>query len=127
MKEAAAPPFFGAPPPELPAFVEKRSASIAAQLDGKSKGYVPQPGGFGFGGPPPDFSPGNQLARPLVERLDANKDGKVGEDEFAAGMKKLFAEWDRDKSGTLDQKEIADGLQKLLPQPGGFGPPPMRR
>ena len=126
-REAAAPPFFG-PPPELPAFVEKRSASVAAQLDGKSKGYVPQAGGFGggFGGPPPDFSPGNQLARPLVEALDANRDGKVSEEEFAAGMKKLFAEWDKDKSGTLDQKKIADGLQKLLPPPpgGGFSPPP---
>jgi spore coat protein H len=125
-RETAAPPFFG-PPPELPVFVEKRSASLIAQLDGKTKGYVPQAGGFGFGGPPPDFSPGNQLARPLVEALDANKDGKVSEEEFAAGMKKLFAEWDKDKSGTLDQKKIADGLQKLLPPPGGFGPPPVRR
>jgi hypothetical protein len=130
-KETPAPPFMGVAPPDLPAFVEKRSASIAAQLDGKSKGYVPPAGGFGggFGGPPPGgFGPGNQLVRPLVEALDANKDGKVGDDEFAAGMKKLFAEWDKDRSGTLDPKEIADGLQKLAPPPGGgFGGPPVRR
>jgi len=111
---------FGPPPPELKMFVEKRAESITAQLAGKSKGYVPQ--AFGFG-PPGGFGPGNQLARPLVERLDTNKDGKVSEEEFAAGMKKLFAEWDTDKSGSLDQKKLADGLQKLLPPPGGgFGP-----
>lgn len=124
-------------PPDLKTFVEKRAESIAAQLGGKSKGYVPPafgmggPGG-GFGGPPGGgfggpggggFGPGNQLSRPLVERLDANKDGKVSEEEFTSGMKKLFAEWDADKSGSLDQKKLADGLQKLLPPPGGgFGP-----
>lgn len=121
-------------PPELKTFVEKRAASIADQLAGKSKGYVPQqfgfgppPGGGGGGGGFGGFGPGNQLARPLVEKLDANKDGKVSDEEFAAGMKKLFAEWDADKSGSVEQKEIADGLQKLLPPPGppggGFGPP----
>jgi hypothetical protein len=119
---------FGAPPPELKTFVEKRAASIADQLAGKSKGYVPQQFGFGPpGGGGGGFGPGNQLARPLVDKLDANKDGKVSDEEFAAGMKKLFAEWDADKGGSVDQKEIADGLQKLVPPPGppggGFGPP----
>lgn len=113
---------FGPPPPDLTTFVDKRAESIASQLAGKSKGFSPQP--FGFGPPGGGgFGPGNQLARPLVERLDTNKDGKVSEDEFTAGMKKLFAEWDSDKSGSLDQKKLADGLQKLLPPPGGgFGP-----
>jgi hypothetical protein len=116
-------PMFGQPPPELKAFVEKRAANIAAQLDGKNKGFSPPP--FGFGPQPGGggFGPGNQLAKPLVDKLDTNKDGKVSEEEFAAGMKKLFAEWDADKSGSLDQKKLADGLQKLLPPPGGFGPP----
>lgn len=113
---------FGAPPPDLKTFVEKRAESIAAQLAGKSKGYVPQAFGFGPPGGGGGFGPGNQLARPLVEKLDANKDGKVSEEEFNSGMKKLFAEWDADKSGSLDQKKLADGLQKLLPAPGGFGP-----
>src|SRR5262249_20419541 len=35
--------------PDLKTFVEKRTASVAAQLAAKSKGYVPA--GFGFGGP----------------------------------------------------------------------------
>src|SRR5262249_23314186 len=40
-------------PPDLRTFVEKRTASVTAQLGGKSKGYVPQPFGFGLtpGGP----------------------------------------------------------------------------
>jgi hypothetical protein len=106
-------------PPELKTFFEKRTESVAAQLAGKSKGYAPQMAGFG---PPGGFGPGNQLARPLAEALDADKDGKVSEAEFAAGMKRLFAEWDADRSGTLEQKEIADGLQKLAPAPR-LGPP----
>src|SRR5262249_10516624 len=37
----------GPQPPDLKTFVEKRTASVASQLDGKSKGYAPQPFGFG--------------------------------------------------------------------------------
>jgi len=45
------PPGGAAPqPPDLRTFAEKRTTSVAAQLAGKSKGYVPQP--FGFGPPP---------------------------------------------------------------------------
>ena len=40
---------FGAPP-AMKEFVEKRTASVAAQLAGTSKGYVPT---GRFGGPPP--------------------------------------------------------------------------
>ncbi len=125
-REFGGPNMFGVPP-ELKTFVEKRAESILAQLAGKSKGFSPQAFGFGppgGGGPGGGgFGPGNQLATPLVQRLDTNKDGKVSEEEFNSGMKKLFAEWDADKSGSLDQKKLADGLQKLLPPPGGgFGP-----
>lgn len=53
-------PGFGGPggpgpqPPDLRHFVKQRSASIASQLTGSSKGFVPQPFGFGppAGGPP---------------------------------------------------------------------------
>lgn len=45
------PPGGGAPqPPDLRTFAQKRTASVAAQLAGTSKGYVPA--GFGFGRPP---------------------------------------------------------------------------
>ncbi len=39
----------GPQPPDIKTFAEKRFASIATQLNGKSKGYVPQP--FNFGPP----------------------------------------------------------------------------
>ena len=65
------------------------------------------------------------FAQPLLDALDTNKDGKVSEAEFAAGMKKFFSEWDTNKDGVLDQKEITDGLQRLMPAPKGpFGGPP---
>lgn len=105
----------------LAAFVEKRAASVRDQLAGKSKGYTPTQGGFGFG-PPGGFGPGNQLSRPLLTALDADRDGKLTEEELVAGMKKLSRDWDKDGSGALDQRELADGLQKLLPSPA----PPMR-
>src|SRR5262249_3459174 len=37
----------GPPPPDLRTFADKRTASVAAQLAGKSKGFVPQSVGFG--------------------------------------------------------------------------------
>jgi spore coat protein H len=108
--------------PDVKPFVEKRTESVAAQLAGKSKGYEPQ--NFGFG-PPGGFGPGNQLARPLLGALDADRDGQISEAEFANGMKRLFSQWDVNKDGRLDQKELADGLQKLMPAPKGpFGGPP---
>jgi spore coat protein CotH len=33
-------------------FIEKRTESVAAQLDGKTRGFEPKPFGFGFGRPP---------------------------------------------------------------------------
>lgn len=118
-------PGMGGPALALTGWVEKRAKSALAQLDGKGRGFVPQAGGFGgppgggFGGPPGGFGPGNQLSRPLLDRLDANKDGRVTEAEFSEGMRRLFKEWDTNGSGSLDQKKIADGLQKLVPPPGG--------
>lgn len=55
------PPGFGGPggggpqPPTIKRFAEKRAESVAVQLAGKSKGFVPQQ--FGFG-PPPGGGPG---------------------------------------------------------------------
>lgn len=106
---------FGAKPPELRAFFEKRAESIAAQLSGKSKGYEPKMPAFGGFGPPPGggFGPGQQLAKPFLDAIDANKDGKASEEEFTAAMKRFFTEWDTNKDGSLSQQEIAAGLQKL--------------
>lgn len=106
----------------LATFIERRAASVAAQLAGKRTGYVPAMAAFGP--PPGGFGPGAMLAKPLLDALDIDKRGRVSEAEFIAGMKRLFAEWDKDKNGMLDQREIAEGFQKLLP--GGPPGPPKR-
>jgi putative membrane-bound dehydrogenase-like protein len=46
-KEPKAGPGFGPPAPDLKTFAEKRTASVAAQLAGTSKGFAPQPLQFG--------------------------------------------------------------------------------
>jgi spore coat protein H len=103
---------FAPKPFPIAEFIQKRSAAVGEQLAGRSQGTIP---GANFGGPPQPQGPGAQLAKPLLDALDADKDGKVSEEEFAAGMKKRFAEWDKNKNGTLDQREMAEGLQKLMP------------
>jgi putative membrane-bound dehydrogenase-like protein len=73
-------PGFGPPggmgpqPPDLRTFAEKRTASVAAQLAGKSKGYVPQPftfgpapGGGGAFGAAPNRPIDERTFRELVE------------------------------------------------------------
>ena len=106
---------------DLRTFVEKRTASIVDQLDGKSKGYVPA---MGFGpGRPGGFGLGNMLAKPVLAALDGDNDGKVTKDELIAGVKKFFKDCDKDNKGSLDEKTLADGLSRIFPRPPGFGPP----
>jgi Ca2+-binding EF-hand superfamily protein len=110
--------------PDLKEFVTKRTASVTAQLDGKSQGQVLRNRGFGPGG----FGPGMFLAEPMLKIADTDKDGKLSLDEFSAGLKRLFDECDKDKTGALDEKTLAGGVSRLLPRPPGFGgfPPPPR-
>src|SRR5207253_929173 len=68
------------------------------------------------------FGPGNFLARPLLEALDGNKDGKLSKDELSAGVKKFFKDCDKDNKGEIDEKALADGLNRIFPAPPGFGP-----
>jgi putative membrane-bound dehydrogenase-like protein len=58
-KETAAGFGPGPQPPDLRTFAEKRTASIAAQLAGKSKGYVPA--GFGFAPAPAVRNPSQPI------------------------------------------------------------------
>jgi enterochelin esterase-like enzyme len=74
---------------------------------------------FGPGG----FNAGASLARALVNRADADKDGKVTVDELVAATRQLFKEWDKDQKGVLDEKQIADGLNRVIGARKGFGPP----
>jgi hypothetical protein len=117
------PPGMGGPPVSLKTFIEKRSASVMAQLAGKSKGYVPA---MGFGPPgmggPGGGGPGRMLARPALDAADLNKDSKLSPEEVQAAVSVLFKKWDKDGNGTLDEKEIEAGINSLVPSPQ-FGPP----
>ncbi len=99
----------------LKEFVEKRTESVAAQLAGKSKGYVPV---MGFGRPIGPPRPGQILPPPFQDILQLT----------AEQRKKL----------EVLQKEVDEKLQKILTEeqrkrlkeprdifigPGGFGPP----
>src|SRR5262249_6433454 len=78
---------------------------------GKGKG----PGGFGPGG----FGPGMFMAKPLLEELDTDKDGKLSKAEFVAGVKMFFAECDKGKKRFLDWKERAERDNADLPKTKG--------
>ncbi|MFO0810255.1 MAG: CotH kinase family protein [Gemmataceae bacterium] len=114
-------------PPDLRTFVERRTASVAAQLAGTSKGYAPTTGFGGFGapqGPPPKV--GDMMAGPLMPALDTDKDGKLSRDEWIATAKRVFAASAQDADGRVDQKALAAGLNSLFPKPpeGMPQPPP---
>lgn len=121
------PPGFGNPP-ALDEFIEKRTASVAAQIAGTSKGHVPT-GGFGFGrgpGGPPPFGP--IMAGMMIQGLDEDKDERLSRDEWLAAMGKLLDACEKDEEGNVDEKSLVDGLNSLMPAPPegaprrGFGP-----
>ena len=102
-------------------FIKKERASGKG---GTGPGGKKGPGGFGPGG----FGPGNFMAKPLLETLDTDKDGRLTKAELLAGVKRFFAETDKDKRGSLDETQLAAGLNRILPAPPGFpggskGPP----
>lgn len=86
-------------------------------------GYALPPGSpTGFGGP------GTAVAGAFVKRADADKNGKVTEEEWVAAARAFFKECDKDGKGTLDERQIADGINRMVRTPGrrpgggrGFG------
>jgi spore coat protein H len=115
---------FGRPVP-LKTFFEKRTESVAAQLAGKRKGYVPAAGfAFGppggFGGPP---RPGEVMPRPLQEQL-----------KLTEGQKRRFADLQKEVDRKVEQiltdeqrallKKLRDSRPGGPPRgpPGGNGP-----
>ena len=113
------PPGMFGKPPALKEFIEKRTASVAAQVAGTSKGYVPT-GGPGGGGPP---QVGAMLAGPMLAALDTDRDEKLSRDEWLAASKKLFAACAKDGDGRVDQKSLTAGLNSLFPPPPQGTPP----
>jgi spore coat protein CotH len=103
----------GRTPPDLKTFVEKRTASISAQLAGENKGYVPVaggPGGFGMRVP----RPGEVLPGMLQNMLN-----------LSDAQKKQVAELQKEVEGKLDQILTADQKAQLkrIREGGPFGGP----
>jgi hypothetical protein len=109
--------FFG-PPPALRRFVERRTASVAAQAAGTSKGYVPA-AGFGPGG----GKVGQILAGPMLESLDKDEDERLSREEWVGAARRLFAACEKDEDGRVDLKSLTAGLAKSLPAPPDGAPP----
>jgi spore coat protein H len=119
-KEAVTSIAFGSPPP-LRKFIEKRTASVAAQVAGTSKGFIPS-GAFGMGGPPP-IAP--ILAGIMLENLDTDKDELLSRDEWLAITRRLIEACKKDAKGKVNLKSLIAGLNSLLPTspdatPGAF-------
>jgi spore coat protein CotH len=110
---------------DLREFVAKRTESVAAQLAGTSKGYVPAgmgfgpPGGFG-GGPGPAVmrlpQPGEILPMPVQQMLKLT-------DEQKKQLSELQKEIDAKLKSILTDEQNKQ-LKSLRERgPGGFGPP----
>ena len=66
--------------------------------------------------------PAMPLAHGILERADADKDGKLTLKELLAAADSLFKEGDQNKNNALDEKELAAVAGKVMPMPE-FGPP----
>lgn len=105
--------FGGSVPPKL--FVEKRTVSVAAQLTGASKGFIP-PAGFGFGRPP--LQPGVVMPAPWQEQLNLT-------DEQKKRFAELQKEVDRKVEELLTEEQREQFKRLRQPRPGapaGGGP-----
>ncbi len=116
-KEVGTSTAFGTPP-ALRKFIDRRTSSVAAQVAGTSKGYVPPAGS----GPPPL---GPILAEFMLEHLDTNKDELLSRDEWLSITKRLFEACAKDAAGKVKLKSLTAGLNSLLPTspdatPGAF-------
>jgi hypothetical protein len=111
---------FGQAPP-LRTFAEKRTASVVAQLAGKSKGYVPAGfgfGGFGPGGPAGFARPGEVLGGPVREQM-----------RLTEAQKKQLADLQKEVDARLEmilneeQRALLRRLREARLGGPGFGPP----
>ena len=72
------------------------AGSVVAVAEPGSHGFGPR----GLGGP-----------ERMIERLDANEDGTISEDEVNAFRNERFAKFDTDKSGGLSVQEMEAGRE----------------
>jgi spore coat protein CotH len=97
-----------APPPALRTFVEKRTASLAAQLAGKSNGFVPGVGGFRMGG---------HMAEPLLANFDADNDGTLSRAEWLGIARRVYEASGGEKAGHVTEQTLTEGLNSMMPKP----------
>jgi Ca2+-binding EF-hand superfamily protein len=71
-----------------------------------------QPGGQRKGQQPP-------TAAQLIKEMDANKDGKLAEDELKGPIKEDFTRIDTDKDGFLSLKELQEAPKPDRKRPEG--------
>ncbi|MFT4177773.1 MAG: hypothetical protein QM627_14135 [Luteolibacter sp.] len=65
-----------------------------------------------------------QIAHQMIESLDKNNDHKLSADELPARMKPMMERLDTDKDGFLTEEEIAKGQeQEKAAQPAGGAAP----
>jgi hypothetical protein len=116
---------------DLRTFIEKRTASVNAQVDGKSKGFVPTGfGGPGFGGP--GGAPGGGFGgpgggmgmRPTGEVLPQPLQNMLRlTDEQKRKVAELQKDIDAQIKAILNDEQNKQFQSLRERSPGGFGPP----
>lgn len=81
-------------------------------------------GGGGFGGP--GGGPGGMIATRMLAEGDKDGNSKLSKDEMGALGAAWFAKLDTDKSGKVGQEQFVERFASLLPAPEGFGSGPGR-
>jgi Ca2+-binding EF-hand superfamily protein len=61
----------------------------------------------------------------MMQRMDANNDGKVSKEEFVTAHEKMFAQMDTNQDGVLNQDELGKKCEHMREGMGkhkGMGP-----
>ncbi|HEX2657981.1 MAG TPA: hypothetical protein VHU40_06900, partial [Polyangia bacterium] len=69
-----------------------------------------------LGGQPAASAHGDKDA--MFHKMDANGDGKISQEEHAAGAKAMFDAMDADHNGTVTEAEMTAGHEKMMGQAG---------
>lgn len=66
---------------------------------------------------------GTRMGERLIRLFDTNKDGKVGKDEYQAGIRRLFAEMDLNNDGRISDEDLPPMLRgrNILAETAGGG------
>jgi hypothetical protein len=81
------------------------------------------PGGRGGPGGMRGFGPGMFVAPQIFTQADKDADRSLTEAEFLELADAWYDKLDADQAGKLGQEQFVAGLNQVLPPPQGFGPP----